>query len=101
MIHSTDVSVRALTTSEVFATTGGDTTALVTKLDNAHVRIAILEPVKIMNVRRHEELLEEVTQCQSDAIGVWKETSSQNADSPIDDVKVVKTDSVKMSVQEI
>lgn len=50
-------------------------------------------------VRRHEELLGEVTECHAEKVSVWKETSAENVNSLNYSVKIAKVDSIKMFVE--
>lgn len=52
-----------------------------------------------MAVCRRDAFLEKIKQRHSGQIGVMKENSGKNADSVIDDVKVPKADSVKISIK--
>lgn len=61
--------------------------------------IVELGSVKTITVYWHEELLNEVKQRHAEEFRVWKETSAENADSLISNIKVVKADCVKMSVE--
>lgn len=62
------------------------------------VRIAELETVETMTVRRHEKLME-VKQRHAEEVYVRNKTSRQNTDSLISDVKVLKARSEKKFVE--
>lgn len=99
LLRSADVSVNNVPLSEGTVTTGGEFTEFAAELDKAKARIVKLEPVKTITVRRHEEVLDEVKKRYAEEICVWKETSAENSDYLINDVKVAKVGSVKMSVE--
>lgn len=63
------------------------------------MHIAELQSTETIIVRRHEELLEEVKTRHAKEAGVWKETSAENAKNLINDVRIAKVDSIKMSVK--
>lgn len=75
-----------------------DTNALAAELDKAKPRIAELECMMKMTVRRHGKLINEVSHCNALKFSVWKETSAKNADSVISDVKVANTNAAELSV---
>lgn len=62
------------------------------------MRIAELEYVKRLTVRRQKEFLDEIKQRLAEKVSVWKETSLENTDCLMNDVKVANVDSVKISV---
>lgn len=84
---------------EVLVTAEGFTTRLAAESDKSEVRVLEFKSVDTVNVCRHEELMDEFKQCRAEEVKVWKDTSLENADRLIYDVKVAKVDIVKMSVE--
>lgn len=72
-----------------------------TESRKANSRILKLESVEKVTVRRREELMDGIKRRHAEHFPVWKETSRDNLDSLINDVKVAKAGSVKMSVEPI
>lgn len=85
-----DVPVHAAPSSEFSATTGADATELAAEFEKAKPRIAELESVETIPVRRHEELLDEIKQLHVEEIRLWKEIFAENADSLNNEVKLRK-----------
>lgn len=99
LLRSTDVPGNTAPSSYVQVTAGRDKTGLAAEFDKAKAHIAELESVKPISGRQRKELLNEVKQHHAAEIRSWKKTSAEKADSLIKDVKVVKVDSVKTSVE--
>lgn len=98
LLQSTDVLVNAVASLEVPVTTGGITFELATKLNKHKAFIAEVESVETITIPRRGDVSDEDKQRHTDEISVWKETSAENADSVINNGKVAKADSIKMSV---
>lgn len=62
------------------------------------MRIAEFEFVETITVRRYEELIDEVEQRHAGEVSIWKETSQENGNSLIKDMRVAKADIVKIPV---
>lgn len=57
MLRSADVRVNTVPLPEVLVATGGEATKLEARMNKRKARIAELESLETMTVRRHEELL--------------------------------------------
>lgn len=98
-MHSADVPVEVVPSSEISVIMGGDADEISTELENCKAHIAELESVETVTVRRQEELMEKAKQRHAEEVNVWKETSLEDADSLVNDVKVPNANSVKMAVK--
>lgn len=98
-LRSADIPASTVPSQEVRVTAGGDSTGLVAELDRAQQRIVEIESSETLTVRRHEELLEKMKQHHAEEVNVWGETSAEIAESLINNGKVAKGDSIKMSVK--
>lgn len=98
LLQSKNASADAVPSCEAPALSEHETHASIAELDIAIAHIVELEAVKTRTVFWREELLEEIKQRHAEEIGVWKESSTENQDSSINDVLVPKAGSVKMPV---
>lgn len=99
MLRSADVLVNYVPLSEVTITTGFEFNELAAELDKDKARIVERDSTETITIRRHEELLNEIKQCQAEEIGVWKETSAGNADNLISNAVAAKEVCLEMSVE--
>lgn len=57
-----------------------------------------VKSVETMTIRRHKELMDNVEQCHTEKVSVWKETFRENTNSLTNDVKVAEAVSVRISM---
>lgn len=98
LVRSVNAPIKNVLSSEVPVTARRHTAGFTTEVCKDEARIAELEYVEIMTVPRHKEFLDEVRLRHFKEVSVWK-NSAENTDSLINDVKVVKADCVKMSME--
>lgn len=68
------------------------------ELGKAQARLSELEVGDTIIVRPHEELMIEAKQRHGEKVTVWEEIYRENVDPLINDLKVAKAKSIKISV---
>lgn len=99
LLRSSDAPADVIPLLGILNTTSGSATEFFAEQEKCRERIAELESAKTIAVCRHVKLMEEVKQRHAEEVSVWKETCQENAASRINDVKVAKADTVKMSLE--
>lgn len=90
--RSSDVSLDVATSSEVPVFTEGDAAKLSTELRKAKELISEIKSGETITASLQEEIIDEVKQCHAEKIRVKKETSRENENSLMNDIKVAKAD---------
>lgn len=100
LICSSTVPVGAAPSSEAPADIGKEKklAKVLADFEKHQARLADLESVEMMTIRRHQNLLNELKQPHAKKVTVWLENSRDSADSLNNDVRVAKAEAIKMSV---
>lgn len=98
-MRSSNVLVDIALLLAVPANTEEDTGGLSAESEKDKKRIAEFAFVKTMTLRRHEELMDDVKKRPSEEVSVWWETSRENTDGLITDMKSAIAHTVRMSME--